>query len=144
MQQIKRLTMKRYALLPMALLVACGTPQEQCIGRETRELRVLDRLIAETTGNIDRGYALQTVEVSRDRWVLCAPPPALPPAEGAPPPEPPKPRMCLDEVTETETRPVAINLGDEADKLASMKKKRAALAKASAPAIAACKSAYPE
>jgi hypothetical protein len=135
--------MKRFALLPLAVLAACGTPQEQCIGRETRELRILDRLITETQGNLDRGYALQTVEVSHDRWVLCAPPPP-PPVEGTPPPEPPKPRMCLDEVTETETRPVAINLADEADKLATMKKKRTALVKASAPAIAACKATYPE
>jgi hypothetical protein len=130
--------MKRIACLTLAMLAACGTPQEQCISRETRDLRVLDRLIVETQGNIDRGYALVEVSVVRDRWVLC---PAAPPVEGEPAA---KPRMCLDDYVETETRPKAINLGAEADKLSSMKAKRAGLAKAAERQIAACRAAYPE
>lgn len=136
--------MKRLVIVPILVLTACGTPQEQCIGRESREVRILDRLITETQGNLDRGYALEKVETTRDRWVLCAPPPQPPPVEGAPPPEPPKPQMCLDEVTETEIRPKAINLVTEAETLAALKAKRAAMAKALAPAIASCKAAYPE
>lgn len=136
--------MKRIACLILGLLAACGTPQEQCIAAQTRDLRVLDRLIAETQGNIDRGYALVEVEVVRDRWVLCPAPVPPPPVEGAPPVPPPQPRMCLDDVVETEIRPKAINLAAEADKLISMKSKRISLAKAAAPQIAACRAAYPE
>jgi hypothetical protein len=130
--------MKRIACLTLALLAACGTPQEQCIARETRDLRTLDRLIAETQGNIDRGYALVEVQVERDRWVLC---PAPPPVEGEPAA---KPRMCLDDYVDTETQPKAINLREEADKLSGMKAKRAVLAKAAERQIAACRAANPE
>ena len=130
--------MKRIVCLALTLLAACGTPQEQCIARETRDLRVLDRLIAETQGNIDRGYALVEVQVERNRWVLC---PAPPTVEGAPPA---KPRMCLDDYFETETRPRAINLAVEADKLSSMMAKRTSTAKAAERPIAACRAAYPE
>lgn len=130
--------MKRIVCLTLALLAACGTPQEQCIARETRDLRVLDRLIAETQGNIDRGYALVEVTVERDRWVLC---PAPRRAEGEPPAEP---RMCLDDYYETETRPRAIDLGAEAEKLAGMKARRADLARAADRQIDACRAAYPE
>lgn len=130
--------MKRVIFVVLGLVAACGTPQEQCIARETRDLRVLDRLIAETQGNIDRGYALVEVPVVRDRWVPC---PAPPPVEGEPPA---KPRMCLDDYVDTETQPKAINLALEADKLSGMKTKRAGLAKAAERQIAACRAAYPE
>jgi hypothetical protein len=130
--------MKRAVFAILGLLAACGTPQDQCIARETRDLRVLDRLIAETQGNIDRGYALVDVQVERDRWILC---PAPPPVEGEPAA---KPRMCLDDYLETETQAKAINLDAEADKLSSMKIKRAGLAKAAERQITACRAAYPE
>lgn len=136
--------MRRILLSGLGLLAACGTPQEQCIARQTRDLRILDRLITETQGNLDRGFALEQVEVFQTRWVTCAPPPPPPFVEGVPPPPPPQPRLCLDDVVETETRAKAINLTEEAQKLASMKAKRKSLAKAAEPAIAACRNAYPE
>ena len=37
--------MKRLMLLPVLFLAACGTPQEQCISANTRDLQVVDRLI---------------------------------------------------------------------------------------------------
>ena len=52
--------------------------------------------------------------------------------------------MCLDDVDETIQRPQAIDLNAEAAKLASLKAKRAAQAKAAAPSIKACKAQYPE
>lgn len=130
------------ALLPLVLMVACGTPQGQCIGRETRDLRILDRLIAETQDNLDRGYALQEVTVYRDRWVLCRPRPA--PQTDEANHEHARAEMCLDDYPDTEIRPRAINLADEADKLRAMKVKRVALAKAATPAIAQCRALYPE
>lgn len=134
----------RRSIIFLLLLASCGTPQEQCIGRETRDIRVLDRLIAESEGNLKRGYALVEVVTYRDRWVQC--PVALPPpvAEGETPPPPPPPQLCRDEVRETETRPQSIDLNAEARKLASMQEKRAILVRNAQPAIAQCKAQFPE
>lgn len=133
----------RRSLLLLILLAACGTPQERCIARETRDVRVLDRLIAESEGNLARGYALEDVTTYRDRWIPCAVerPVAV---EGEPAPPPPPARMCRDEVEVTVTRPKGIDLRAEAQKLASMQDKRAALMRAAGPGIAQCRAQFPE
>lgn len=130
--------MKRLVFLALATLTACGTPQEQCINRNTRDLRTVDRLIAEAQGNLDRGYAYETITVYEDYWTTC---PAPPPVEGQPP-QPP--RMCLDERPVTERRPKAIDLNEEARKLDSLKTKRKDLARKAEAVIAQCKAEYPE
>jgi hypothetical protein len=130
--------MKRLSLAALGLLAACGTPQEQCINRNTRDLRTVDRLIAETEGNLDRGFAYEEITISTPTWVYCYAPPV---AEGEPVSAP---RLCLDDVEETVTRPKAIDLADEARKLDGLKVKRRELARAAAPAIAQCKAEYPE
>jgi hypothetical protein len=130
--------MKRLAFLALGTLAACGTPQEQCINRNTRDLRTVDRLIAETQGNLDRGYAYETITVYEDYWTTCPVPPV---AEGEPPP---KPRMCLDERPVTEQRAKAIDLNEEARKLDSLKAKRRDLARKAEDVIAQCKAQYPE
>ena len=130
--------MKRLTFLALATLAACGTPQEQCINRNTRDLRTVDRLIAESEGNLKRGYAYETITVYEDYWRAC---PRPRPVEGQPPPPP---RMCLDERPVTEQRPKAIDLKEEARKLASLKEKRKGLARQAEKVIAACKAQYPE
>lgn len=129
--------MKRLAFSLLVLLAACGTPQEQCISRATRDLRIVDRLIAETQANLDRGYALERVTVYETDWEWCQPGPN---AEGELPP----PRLCLDRHPVTTTRPKAIDLKEEAQKLESLKLKRAELAREAQPFIAQCKAEYPE
>lgn len=130
--------MKRLTFLTLATLAACGTPQEQCINRNTRDLRTVDRLIAESEGNLDRGYAYESVTVYEPYWTTCPQP--KPPAG-----EPlPRPRMCLDERPVTEERPKAIDLDEEARKLASLKVKRKELARRAEAVIAQCKAEYPE
>ena len=130
--------MKRLIFLALAALAACGTPQEQCVSRNTRDLRTVDRLIAESEGNLQRGYAYETVTVYKPEWTHCRRPPQV---AGEPPPPP---RLCLDERAETEQRPKAIDLKEEARKLASLKEKRISLARQAEKVIAACKAAYPE
>jgi hypothetical protein len=130
--------MKRLIILSLAALAACGTPQEQCISRNTRDLRTVDRLIAETEGNLQRGYAFETVTVYEDYWAQCPQPPLV---EGQPVPPP---RLCLDERPVTEQRPKAIDLNAEAKKLDSLKAKRRQLARAAEAVIAQCKADYPE
>lgn len=130
--------MKRPTFLTLAALAACGTPQEQCINRNTRDLRTVDRLIAESEGNLQRGYAYETITVYESYWTYCSRPR---PPEGQPAPPP---RMCLDERPVTEQRPKAIDLNEEARKLASLKEKRKDLARRAEAVIAQCKAEYPE
>lgn len=130
--------MKRMSFLVFAALAACGTPQEQCVSRNTRDLRTVDRLIRESEGNLARGYAYETVTVFEDEWVRCPRPPV---AEGQPAPQP---RLCLDRRPVTEQRPKAIDLNEEARKLDSLREKRKSLARQAEKVIAACKAQYPE
>ena len=118
-------------------LAACGTPQQRCIGSVTQNLRVVDRLIAETQGNLDRGFAFTNVLVSMPQFVDCTPNPTVDNPT-------PRPEQCLEDVAQTVSRPTAIDLNAEAAKLASLRTKRAQLAAAAGPAIAACQMQYPE
>jgi hypothetical protein len=129
---------KRVVILVFAALAACGTPQEQCISRNTRDLRTVDRLIVETEGNLQRGYALETVTRYEDYWDTCLDRVVVGDHVGI------QPRMCLRERSYTEQRPRAIDLNAEAQKLESLKVKRTELARAAAPVIAQCKVDYPE
>jgi hypothetical protein len=133
--------MRSVLISSLALLAACGTPQEQCINRETRELRVLERLIVETQGNLDRGYGYEEVTVFTTEYVDCTPRVIVP--EGQPVPEV-EPRLCLDEVPETVRRPVALDLAAEQRKLASLQQRRQQELGRAEQVIAACKAAYPE
>ncbi len=129
--------MKRPALALFALLAACGTPQEQCVQRNTRDLRTVDRLIAETQGNIDRGYAIENVTITQEHWGYCEQP--------QPPGQPPVgPVPCMLEHDVTVQKPKAIDLADEAKKLEGLKAKRTELAKAAEAIIAQCKAEFPE
>jgi hypothetical protein len=130
--------MKRLVILSLAALAACGTPQEQCINRNTRDLRTVDRLIVETQGNLKRGYALETVTRFEDYWDTCLEREVVNGQVTV------VPRSCLREYSYTEQRPKAIDLKAEAQKLESLKVKRAELARTAEPLIAQCKAQYPE
>ena len=130
--------MNRLTPLALLLLAACGTPQVQCINRNTRDLRTVDRLITEAKGNLDRGYAYEQITISTPQWEYCDRPHL---AEGEPTPAP---RLCLEDHEETITRPKAIDLAAEARKLEGLQTKRRLLAKSAAPVIAQCKAQYPE
>jgi hypothetical protein len=129
--------MKRLMLLPVLFLVACGTPQEQCISANTRDLQVVDRLIHETEGNLARGYGFETVTVYEPRWINCTPRPS----EAVPEPEL---EMCFEQVPVTVRKEVALDLGVEAGKLTSLKAKRTGLAEAAESVITQCKAKHPE
>lgn len=133
--------MKRLLPLTLLLLAACGTPQEQCIARNTRDLRTVERLIAESEANLKRGYAL---EKRTERYRTFSPCllPSPPDANGNP--QPPRRAMCPDTETRTYTVPKSIDLDLEARKLAQLKDKRRQLLRAAEPVIAQCKAQYPE
>lgn len=129
--------MKRLILL-LPFLAACGTPQEQCIRQVTRDQRVVERLIAESEETLRRGYAIETYETTVTRWVPCGGGGVGPKGKPLPP------RMCLDDYDVTRSRPKSVDLAAEAVKLEQLKAKRAALAKASAGSVEACRRQYPE
>jgi hypothetical protein len=129
---------KRLVILAFAALAACGTPQEQCINRNTRDLRTVDRLIVETEGNLKRGYALETVTRWEEYWDTCFEPVVVNGQTSI------QARSCRREYSYTEQRPKAIDLKAEAQKLESLKAKRTDLAKVAAPLIAQCKVEFPE
>lgn len=124
-------------LVPLALLAACGTPQEQCIGRATKDLRVVEKLVVETQRNIDRGYAIEEYTVIIPEWEECE---QRFDKKGRPLP----PRMCLEDREETRTRPVAVDLNAETAKLESLLSKRDQLRRESSGRIDACRQQYPE
>jgi len=135
--------MKRVVLPLFLVLTACGTPQEQCIARVTRDARVVERLIAETTGNLSRGFAYEDVIVYRPVRVICNYIEYPAPADGSPTP-PPRPQYCWDEREYTEQRPRAIDPAGERAKLVGLRAKQVQLANSSAAPIAQCRAQYPE
>lgn len=54
-------------MLALAALAACGTPQEQCINQNTRDLSVLDRLIAKIKGQPCAGLCHRSRRDNRNR-----------------------------------------------------------------------------
>lgn len=131
--------MRRLLLPALLILTACGTPQEQCINRNTRDLRTMQKLVDDTQANITRGYALEEYTVWIPVWQICEVQAAVAPGEPTPPP-----RYCFEQEPETRTRPKAIDLRAEAAKLESLLARRDELARAAEPVIAQCRAQYPE
>lgn len=126
----------RAALLILPLLVtACATPREACINTVNSELRVLDGLIAETRGNLSRGYAIEERQELRTINRTC---------------ETTSPRGivtrvdCSDTETITRTEPVAIDLNAERAKLESLEERQAQNRINADNARAQCIAANPE
>ena len=128
--------MKPALALPFLLaLMACATPQQRCITKAAPDLPVLNRLIAETEGNLARGYAFENVEVEMDVWKLCRV--DLTPSEVGQ-------TMCLETETTTTREAVAIDLAAEAAKLASMRARRNEIEAQAQPAFAQCQAQFPK
>ena len=128
--------MKPYLAAPFLLaLMACATPQQRCITKAAPDLPVLNRLIAETEGNLARGYAFENVEVEMDVWKLCRV--DLTPSEVGQ-------TMCLETETTTTREAVAIDLAAEAAKLASMRARRNEIEAQAQPAFAQCQAQFPK
>ena len=128
--------MKPYLAAPFLLaLMACATPQQRCIIKAAPDLPVLNRLIAESEGNLARGYAFADVEVEMDVWKLCGV--DLTPSEVGQ-------TMCLETETTTTREAVAIDLTAEAAKLASMRARRDEIEAQAQPAFAQCQAEFPK
>ena len=131
----RNLTLTALACLMVA---ACGTPQEQCISRNTRELRVVSNLLSEVEGNLARGYAWEERTVTRTEWDDC--PYRIRTKEG----NRIGYRPCLRDVSDTERYRVPIDPSAEQRKAANLRERRAALTARADEAVRACRAAYPE
>lgn len=125
------------SLSVLPLLAACGTPQEQCINRNTRDLRTVEKLITEVQGNLARGYAIEEYTIVVPVWRQCVVP-------SADPTQPVVTRPCMEDEVQSRTRPMAIDLNAERAKLESLFTKRDQLAQEAQGVIAQCKAQYPE
>lgn len=125
------------ALLPM--VAACATPQEKCIRTNSRDLNTVTKLIKETEGNLDRGYAIDRYEVTVPDWVPCTR--YHTDANGA---KVPVSTTCRSWTTEERTRPRTLDLAQEAVKLKQLKVKQGELSIRTQSAVAQCRNLYPE
>lgn len=120
-------------------LAACGTPQQQCIGRNTGEYRAVSALLAEVEGNLARGYAWEEREVTRSRFGLCqrvvrqADGTAVVVEQG-----------CWRDVVDTQRYRVPIDPAAETRKRDNLAARAAALKDRAEAAVTVCRAAYPE
>ena len=126
-----------FAFVLVGLLAACGTPQEQCIQRASKDLRKLDALIEEVRMNIARGYAKQEETYTTPVWQVCA---VRRDAEG----NIIEREYCWRDQVMTREKDVPIDPAVEKRKLAGLERKRESVAKATRQAIATCRATYPE
>lgn len=122
--------MYRYFLFAPLLLIACATPRQQCITAATKDLQVINTLIAETEANLSRGYAIETEYRTTTSLNFCAGDldPFL---------------FCTTSETVPHGRPVAIYPSAERRILQSLVKQRAILTRRSAAEIKICAAKYP-
>ncbi|MFC3568585.1 hypothetical protein [Paracoccus simplex] len=127
------------ALMPVLVVAACGTPQEQCISRNTREYRTISSLLAEVEGNLARGYAWEERSVTRAEWDDC--PYVVRDKDGN---ARILYRSCMRDVTDTERYRVPIDPAAETRKRDNLLARKQALTPSARAAVQACKTAYPE
>jgi hypothetical protein len=104
------------SLLALALplfLAACATPQQRCELQATRDLRIINGLIAESQATLQRGFALREEQRTRVGTTICY---GGHGNFGY--------GFCWGNDTYTRTRPVAVNLDEERAKLQTLLNKR--------------------
>ena len=121
--------------LPLLVLAACATPREQCIDNVLRDTRVLASLIAQTEGNLARGYAIEQRQSVRTVVGRC---------RGRNEDGSDFFFSCDETNTITTNVPVAIDLSAEEAKLASLKQRFVEAQATSNAAVAQCIAQNPE
>lgn len=122
-------------LLPLVALAACASPRERCIAGANRPVATLDGLIAQTRGNIDRGYGLVEVQDVRVLRRLCQGTNADNSTFSFP---------CEETETFTRNEPVALDMNAERAKLVQLEERRAQSARAAAAQVQQCIAVHPE
>lgn len=125
------------ALCALAAIAGCATPQERCAADATRDIEVLDGLIARDRATLDRGYALDTETRVRSRLQFCQGVVSVGGNVGI------GTTACIEPRAETRTVPQAVDLDAVARRLDSLWRKRAELAARTEADLAACRASYP-
>ena len=124
--------MRPVLILGLLGLAACATPQEACISRAGEELKVIDKLIATTRGNLARGYAIETQQILVNTEQVCGKD-----TNG-------DDILCQVAVSDEKKVPVAIDLKAEAQKLESMLARRQDMQNTYQAQVRQCVSQYPD
>ena len=127
------------ALTSVVIVASCGTPQERCISRNTREYRTISSLLAEVEGNLARGYAWEERTVTRTEWDDC--PYVIRDKDGN---SRIVNRSCMRQVPDIERYRVPIDPAAETRKRDNLAARKKALTPPAMGAVKACKAAYPE
>lgn len=122
-------------LLPILALTACATPRESCIAQSTQDLRVMQDLIAQTRGNLARGYAIAERQEVRTLTTTCRGRNADGSSFAFP---------CDETETITHRDPVAIDLNAEQAKLESLIARAGDMRVQSDQAVLQCIARHPE
>lgn len=117
------------------LLTACATPREACLDEVNREVRVLDKLIEQTQGNLARGFAVEERQEVRTRRTFCT---------GKNEDGSTFRFRCEETDTITRTIPVAIDLNAERAKLESLEQRQRQNISNAQAGIAQCIARFPE
>ncbi|ARE40168.1 hypothetical protein RGUI_2027 [Rhodovulum sp. P5] len=129
--------MRTAALLTLLLLAACASPRAACERDATRDVRVLDDLIAETERTLARGYGVEREPYRRMRVNFCY---------GGQWGD--RNRVGLSFCTAPETawrdRPVAVDLTAERARLRQLKASRHDLGRTALRKLEVCRARYPE
>lgn len=129
--------MKRLCLSALLLLTACATPQQQCVDTATRDLRVIDSLIAETEGNLARGFAYVETTTFTPTMQFCGGGwGGNTIGFGT--------QMCWVNQPTPIQQPVAIDVNAEKAKLNSLRQRRVQQERAAQAALAQCQAQFPQ
>lgn len=124
-----------FVTLPLLALAACATPREACISQGTRDLRSVERQLAQSELALSRGWVTETRE--RFGWIeeTC---------EGVDDAGEPYTYECREPGwVEAEVR-VPVNRQAEQARRDALAAQRDALLRQAQPLIAACTAAHPE
>lgn len=122
-------------ILPLIALTACASPQERCISNVAREINTIGGLILQTQGNIDRGFALETREETREVSGTC---------RGRTETGEEVRVRCQKTQTREVRVPVTVDIAGERIKLAQLQDRQRALASQSNAAVAQCRAQFPD
>ncbi|MBT8408390.1 MAG: hypothetical protein KJN93_02050 [Alphaproteobacteria bacterium] len=125
------MVLRSLLILALATLTACGTPQDRCRAKATRDLRVVVDLIEDLQVDIDRGYRLEERTNPTIGIALCSG-------------NNDNSLFCFGNRTSTRKVPVAIDIPAEREKLAALEIKRRELAARAQRELAACEAQFPE
>lgn len=127
----KMLTISIVASISTALF-GCSTPLEDCNSRATKDLRTLRSAISETSGNIGRGYAVHNQSVPYTYQGSCWSYQYQ------------TYYSCAQNGYRNQSTPVSINVNQERQKLADLKRLLPRYEAQANSALKQCNAQYPE